>query len=193
MNKKILSAILFGALMIGSVGTFTSCKDYDDDIENLQKQIDENAKAIEQINTLISNGSVITNVAKGTDGITITLSNGNSYEIKNGTNGTNAAAWTIGSDGYWYKDNVKQDYKAVGKDGADGSDGSEGAAGADGCYYVPNAETGFFDIYNGDGTLKEHTTIAWKGTGITAVDNGTDVILYNVKMADGTMGQVTIS
>lgn len=193
MNKKILSAILFGALMIGSVGTFTSCKDYDDDIENLQKQIDENAKAIEQINTLISSGSVITNVAKGTDGITITLSNGNSYEIKNGTNGTNAAAWTIGSDGYWYKDNVKQDYKAVGKDGADGSDGSEGAAGADGCYYVPNAETGFFDIYNGDGTLKEHTTIAWKGTGITAVDNGTDVILYNVKMADGTMGQVTIS
>ncbi|WP_270610818.1 PL29 family lyase N-terminal domain-containing protein [Bacteroides intestinalis] len=193
MNKKFLSAILFGALMIGSVGTFTSCKDYDDDIENLQKQIDENAKAIEQINTLISNGSVITNVAKGTDGITITLSNGNSYEIKNGTNGTNAAAWTIGSDGYWYKDNVKQDYKAVGKDGADGSDGSEGAAGADGCYYVPNAETGFFDIYNGDGTLKEHTTIAWKGTGITAVDNGTDVILYNVKMADGTMGQVTIS
>ena len=187
MNKKILSAILFGALMFGSVGTFTSCKDYDDDISNLQKQIDENAKAIDQINTLISNGSVITNVTKGTDGVTITLSNGNSFDIKNGANGTNAAVWTIGTDGYWYKDNVKQDYKAVGEDGTSGS------AGADGCYYVPNAETGNFDIYNGDGTFKQATNIAWKGTGVTAVENSTDVILYNVKKADGTTGSVTIS
>lgn len=33
MNKKFLSAILFGALMVSSTGTFVSCKDYDDDIE----------------------------------------------------------------------------------------------------------------------------------------------------------------
>ena len=39
MNKKFLSAILFGALMVTSTGTFVSCKDYDDDIENLQSQI----------------------------------------------------------------------------------------------------------------------------------------------------------
>ena len=50
MNKKFLSVILFSALMVGAAGTFVSCKDYDDDIENLQKQIDENAKAIDQIN-----------------------------------------------------------------------------------------------------------------------------------------------
>ena len=41
MNKKFLSAILFGALMVTSTGTFVSCKDYDDDIENLQTQIDK--------------------------------------------------------------------------------------------------------------------------------------------------------
>ena len=35
MNKKFLSAILFGALMVSSTGTFVSCKDYDDDIEEL--------------------------------------------------------------------------------------------------------------------------------------------------------------
>ena len=40
MNKKFLSAILFGALMITSTGTFVSCKDYDDDINDLQTQID---------------------------------------------------------------------------------------------------------------------------------------------------------
>jgi peptidoglycan hydrolase CwlO-like protein len=41
MNKKFLSAILFGALMITSTGTFVSCKDYDDDINDLQEQIDD--------------------------------------------------------------------------------------------------------------------------------------------------------
>jgi len=41
MNKKFLSAILFGALMVTSTGTFVSCKDYDDDIDNLQTQIDK--------------------------------------------------------------------------------------------------------------------------------------------------------
>ena len=32
MRKKYLSALLFGALLFASAGTFTSCKDYDDDI-----------------------------------------------------------------------------------------------------------------------------------------------------------------
>ncbi len=36
MNKKFLSVILFSALMVGTAGTFTSCKDYDDDIKDLQ-------------------------------------------------------------------------------------------------------------------------------------------------------------
>ena len=36
MNKKYLSAILFGTLLADSTGTFTSCKDYDDDIKALQ-------------------------------------------------------------------------------------------------------------------------------------------------------------
>ena len=35
MNKKFLSAVLFRALMVSSTGTFVSCKDYDDDIEEL--------------------------------------------------------------------------------------------------------------------------------------------------------------
>ena len=33
MNKKYLSVALFGALMMVSTGVFTSCKDYDDDID----------------------------------------------------------------------------------------------------------------------------------------------------------------
>ena len=43
MRKKYLSALLFGALLFASTGTFTSCKDYDDDIKNLQEQLDKKA------------------------------------------------------------------------------------------------------------------------------------------------------
>ena len=73
--------------MIGSTGTFTSCKDYDDDIKDLQGQIDANKTAIDQINALINSGSVITGVDKTDKGVTVTLSNGNKFELTNGTNG----------------------------------------------------------------------------------------------------------
>ena len=39
MNKKFLSAILFGALMVTSTGTFVSCKDYDDDIDRCRNKL----------------------------------------------------------------------------------------------------------------------------------------------------------
>ena len=46
MNKKYLSVVLFGALLAASAGTFTSCKDYDDDIKGLQEQIDGNQRDV---------------------------------------------------------------------------------------------------------------------------------------------------
>ncbi len=46
MNKKYLSVVLFGALLAASAGTFTSCKDYDDDIKGLQEQIDGNKNSV---------------------------------------------------------------------------------------------------------------------------------------------------
>ena len=59
MKKKYLSALLFGALITASTGIFTSCKDYDDDIKNLQEQVDgikndENAVTTEELNSAIS-------------------------------------------------------------------------------------------------------------------------------------------
>ena len=62
MKRKYFSALLMGALTVASVSTFTSCKDYDDDIQNLQTQIDANKSAIEEISKLIKAGSVITSV-----------------------------------------------------------------------------------------------------------------------------------
>ena len=49
MNKKFLSAILFGALMVTSTGTFVSCKDYDDDIDRLDQEISNVKDAIKDL------------------------------------------------------------------------------------------------------------------------------------------------
>lgn len=45
MNKKFLTAFLFGAAVLASTSTFVSCKDYSDEIDALQTQID-NANAL---------------------------------------------------------------------------------------------------------------------------------------------------
>ena len=60
MKRKYLSALLMGTLTVASMSTFTSCKDYDDDISNLQGQIDKLAtadqlsKKVSELQALIS-------------------------------------------------------------------------------------------------------------------------------------------
>ena len=63
MNKKFLSVTLFSALMIGATGTFTSCKDYDDDIKNLQEQLDKKA-SLEELTAKVSTLETAINDAK---------------------------------------------------------------------------------------------------------------------------------
>ena len=43
MKRKFVNAILFGALIAASTSVVQSCKDYDDDISDLQSQITNNA------------------------------------------------------------------------------------------------------------------------------------------------------
>ena len=54
---------LFSALMIGATGTFTSCKDYDDDIKNLQEQLDKKA-SLEELAAKVSTLETAVNDAK---------------------------------------------------------------------------------------------------------------------------------
>ena len=82
MNKKFLSAILFGALMVTSTGTFVSCKDYDDDIKDLQGQIDANKAGIEELKKLIGEGDYVTNVAKDGDNIVVSFKNAGNKTIE---------------------------------------------------------------------------------------------------------------
>jgi hypothetical protein len=54
MRKKYLSALLFGALLFASAGTFTSCKDYDDDINNLSQRVDQIASDLADLETKVN-------------------------------------------------------------------------------------------------------------------------------------------
>ena len=76
MNKKFLSAILFGALMVTSTGTFVSCKDYDDDIDNLQTQIDANKTAISELKNLVGDGNYVTSVSVSGQNLVVNTKNG---------------------------------------------------------------------------------------------------------------------
>lgn len=147
MNKRFLSCILAGALLTSSAMSFWSCKDYSEDIQNLQEQIDAVKVSLEDIKALINSGSVVTDVKSSDKGIELTMSNGNTYLIehgqdgvngtdgkdgKDGVDGKNAVVWSIGPDGYWYQDGQKTDFKAIGTDGKDGVNGTDGKDGANG-------------------------------------------------------------
>ena len=58
MNKKFLSAILFGALMVTSTGTFVSCKDYDDDIDEINSKIDKIETTLSELESKIGDKGV---------------------------------------------------------------------------------------------------------------------------------------
>lgn len=170
-----------------------SCSDYDDDINNLNQRVDAVEKSISDLKAAIEGGKTITSVESAENGFKITFSDGQSYLIQNGEDGQSGDKWTIGQDGFWYKNDVKTEFKAIGQDGVngqDGTDGQDGANGENGQYYVPNPETGNFDIYK-DGKLVESTDISWKAGGMTAVFKGSELTLSGVDLGDGTMGDVT--
>ena len=194
MKRKYFSALLMGALTIASVSTFTSCKDYDDDISSLQSQIDKLNEMVSKIQGQIDNGAILTGVSPVENGVKLTLSNGDSYTITNGkdgakgadgaagapgTPGKDADIWKIGDDGYWYKNETKTDWKAVGTDGAAGAAGTAGTPGKDGKYYVPNPQTGTFFVY-GDGDKDAYDSgVSYLASGIITATWSKDVLTLN--------------
>ena len=91
MNKKsnFTRTVLLSALLCGIAGpSFVGCKDYDDDIDALQAQIDENKDAIAALEQQISGGAIVTKVeSDGNGGVVITLSDGTTHTITKGDKG----------------------------------------------------------------------------------------------------------
>ena len=76
MRKKYLSAFLFGALLFASAGTFTSCKDYDDDINSLQEQINTIASSLNDLKTKVESMGGVKDVTFADGVLTVTTDAG---------------------------------------------------------------------------------------------------------------------
>ena len=122
MNKKFLSAILFGALMVSSTGTFVSCKDYDDDIDEINNKLNTLETTVAELQKKIVDGAYVKSITPNAEGFVVTMSDGTTTTIKSakGQDGKDGTQWTITEDGYWACDGEKTDVKAVGVDGQDG-------------------------------------------------------------------------
>lgn len=200
MNKKYFSVLLMGAMTVATVGTVTSCKDYDDDISNLQERIDKLSEAIKNIQTQIDNGAILTSVTPTENGMTITLNqNGQpkTYTISNGKDGQNGKSWKIGDNGNWWYDEgngyVDSKFPARGENGKNGENGTNGENGKNGKYYVPNPETGCFDIYQ-DGKKVESTNIAYTATAANAITATWEKgVLTLVGVKDATDGKIVLN
>ncbi|MCM1615888.1 hypothetical protein [Phocaeicola massiliensis] len=82
MNKKFLSAILFGALMVSSTGTFVSCKDYDDDIDEINKELtDIKSKLSDLESKVTTGGAYVTKIESVEGGLKVSVSDGTSYNL----------------------------------------------------------------------------------------------------------------
>ena len=135
MRKKYLSALLFGALLVTSTGTFTSCKDYDDDINNLQEQITSNKDAIAALQKLVSEGKWVTSISPIENGFTVTMSDGTTQNITgiNGEDGKPGTVITLDPEtNNWIIDGVDTGVCAKGEKGDQGEQGAQGPAGENG-------------------------------------------------------------
>ena len=181
MNKKYLSVILFGALMLGTTGTFTSCKDYDDDINSLQTQITANADAIKKLQDLVGEGKWVTSVVGIENGIKVTMNDGTTADILgiNGEDGKDGKDGTVVTiiDGFWAFDGVKSEYPAV--------PGSASEA-----HEIKISEDGYWMIW--DTEKGEYVTTTYAVAPVSAAQNSNGSWTITIKNADGTTSSINI-
>ena len=201
MNKKLLSVILSGVLMVISAGVFVSCEDYDDDISNLQTQINDLGSTLTALQSQVQAGKWITSVSSTAGGFTIVFSDGAQYTIENGKDGApgkDGAAGAPGKDGkdgngtlvevkdgYWYLNGEKTDYLALTKEDTTSLGGGQVPV-----PYV-NEEDGYWYFYNEEG---EAVKSDYKALGATYAvkDANTGVWTLHVPDADGTMQSIDL-
>lgn len=188
MKKKIYGALVLGSLLLS--GGMVSCSDYDDDINSLNERVDGIEKTLADLKAKIEAGAVITKVENTSNGVKVTLSNGESFELTNGKDGADGAdgkpgsTVSVDSEGYWTIDGNRvtvggKPIKAEGEKGDQGeagTPGEDGQDGKDGKWYEPNEDGFWYECaYNEEGeVVKTKTENQW----IPATDEGVRVV-YN--------------
>ena len=146
MKRKFVKVMFFGALALSTV-TYVGCKDYDDDIDNLQTQIDANKADIAKLQSFVKEGKWVTNVEDITGGFKITFNDNKSYSITNGKDATPTKIEIDPVTKNWIVNDNDLGICAEGKkgDAGVGTPGKEGYApqiSEDGYWIVWNAEEG---------------------------------------------------
>lgn len=136
MKKKIVKAMLFGALTLSVSTSLVSCSDYDDDIQNLQQQIDEVKASVADLQAKVNSGNWVKSVESINGGFKLTFNDGQVYTIVNGTDGANGAnghspKLTV-ENGFWCIDGVPTEWPSQGEKGEKGDKGSQGIEGEKG-------------------------------------------------------------
>lgn len=154
MNKKFKNLFLAGALVLGLAGVAVSCTDYDDDIQKLQSDI-------QNVNTNLST------VQQQVTALQNAINAGSVITSVTAISGEPGGWKFTTSDGKSY----------------DVMNGAKGAPGKDGVYYTPNAETGCWDLHDGDKVTD--TKQSYLPGGVVAYDAEKNVLF--VKNGDETI------
>lgn len=196
MKKKFYGALVLGSVLLA--GGMVSCSDYDDDIDSLNNRVTAVEQTVKELQDKINAGAVITDVQTVENGVKVTLSDGSSFTLVNGKDGSAGSVVTMGSDGYWYIDGQKTENPWKGEKGDKGDKGDQGDPGTSGTtapskYYVPN-EDGYWYVVNvaADGTesAPEKTDSKWAPEGMmtAAWDTQNEVLLVSgVKDHEGVL------
>ena len=179
MNKKFLSAILFGALMVSLTGTFVSCKDYDDDIDEINKDLTDLKSKLSDLESKVNaGGAYVTKIESVDGGFKVSVSDGTSYNL---TVASAAAGSKVVIDDKTGE--ISIDDKATGWFATTG----EGEEAVD---MTPYVKDGYWYLY--DKTAKEFVKSEYKAAGnaYAVVANG--ICTLNIPDADGKMQTIQL-
>ena len=185
MKRKFVKVMFFGALALSTV-TYVGCKDYDDDIDNLQTQIDANKASIAELQNFVKEGKWVTAVEPITDGFKITFNDGKSYSIVSGAAGASGTKIEIDpTTKNWIIDGKDSGICSEGQKGDKGDDGEPGKGepgkdGEDG--YAPQiSENGNWIVWDAESQKPVETDIkAASDIYVTADPNNSLVWVLNV-------------
>ena len=88
MNKK-LKFIIAGVAIVAGLASAVSCQDLKTDLEKINQKISTLESTVQSLQSKIDAGAVITSVTSTANGVKVTLSNGNSFDLTNGKDGAN--------------------------------------------------------------------------------------------------------
>ena len=170
MRKKYLSALLFGALLFASAGTFTSCKDYDDDINGLREDVTSLQSAVTTLQNAVENGKYVSAVSNNGNTITFTYTDGTTTEIT--LEDEVGSVVTVNADGVLCIDGEPTDIKAA----ADPTPGEEHKD-------QIIIENNMWSVLQEDGTYK---STGIPVSGVTVSGSEADGYTFTIYASDGT-------